>query len=83
MVSVKSSDWERSMDTIVSEIAKTRMIKDVNEALTAYGLFVSSIEFDATNDFSVVIKLCAYDLKQFDQPECFAKNIAVPEGTAC
>jgi len=70
------------MDTIVSEIAKTRMIKDVNEALTAYGLFVSSIEFDARNDFSVVIKLCAYDLDLLEHPECFVKNIAVPEGTA-
>lgn len=67
------------MDTIVSEVAKTRMIKDVNEALTAYGLFVSSIEFDASTEFSVVIKLCAQGLTE-SQP---SKNIAVPEGTAC
>lgn len=67
------------MDTIVSEIAKTRMIKDVNEALTAYGLFVSSLEFDASTGFLVRIKLSAHDWSE-SHP---VKNIAVPEGTAC
>jgi|LSQX01.3.fsa_nt_gb hypothetical protein len=67
------------MDTIVSEIAKTRMIKDVNDALTAYGLFVSSLEFDSSVNFSVIIKLSPHDLSESGH----SKNIAVPEGTAC
>jgi len=67
------------MDTIVSEIAKTRMMRDVNEALTAYGLSVSSIEFDYSVDFSVIIELSIQGLPDAD----ILKNIAVPEGTAC
>lgn len=67
------------MDTIVSEIAKKRMIKDVNDALTAYGLFVTSLEFDSSVNLSVIIKLRAYEMPESDS----SKNIAVPEGTAC
>lgn len=67
------------MDTIVSEIAKTRMMKDVNDALTAYGLSVSNIEFDSSVDFSVIIELSIQGVSESSN----LKNIAVPEGTAC
>jgi hypothetical protein len=67
------------MDTIVGEIAKSRMEKDVNRALGSYGLFVLDIRFDSSNDFSVIIMLGAQD----GAGKRAAKNIAVPEGTAC
>ncbi|NLW02422.1 MAG: hypothetical protein GX027_04065 [Clostridiaceae bacterium] len=67
------------MDTIVSEIAKTRMMKDVNDALTAYGLSVSNIRFDSSVDFSVILELSVQGLSETKK----SKNKAVPEGTAC
>jgi hypothetical protein len=47
------------METIVSEIAKNRMEKEVNHALSNYGLFVTDIRFDSTTDFRVIIELGA------------------------
>ena len=67
------------MDTIVSDIAKCRMERDVNKALKPHGLFVSAIKFDASTSFSIIIELGAYDNTEI----CLTKNIAVPEGTAC
>lgn len=45
------------METIISEIARNRMEKDVNDALNTYGLMVTGIRFDATEGFSVIIEL--------------------------
>lgn len=79
MVSMRLSSRERTMDTILCEIAKKRIIRDVNNALTAYGLSVTSLEFDSSVSLSVIIKLKALDVPE----EGSVKNIAVPEGTAC
>ena len=67
------------METIVSDIAKSRLEKDVNKALKIYGLFVTDIRFDSSVDFSIIIELGAHDSTEI----CTVKNIAVPEGTAC
>ena len=67
------------MDTIVCDIAKSRLEKDVNKALKTYGLFVTDIKFDSSIDFSIIIELGAHDSAKIR----VAKNIAVPEGTAC
>lgn len=47
------------METIVSEIAKHRMEKEVNYALSSLGLFVTDIRFDSTADLRVIIELGA------------------------
>lgn len=67
------------METIVSDIARNHMEKDVNSALKIYGLFVMSIKFDSSTGFSVIIELGAHDSSKYG----VAKNIAVPGGTAC
>ncbi len=45
------------METVVCDIARSRMEKEFNEALHSLGLFVSSIRFDDTDGLAVVIEL--------------------------
>ncbi|MCX7773436.1 MAG: hypothetical protein N2376_10035 [Clostridia bacterium] len=45
------------METVVTEIARTRMEKDVNDALGSLGLFVTAIRFDESKGLSVIIEL--------------------------
>lgn len=45
------------MDTIVCDVAKNRLEKDFNKALVNFGLFVSSIRFDESNGFSIIIEI--------------------------
>lgn len=47
------------METIVCDIAKSRMEKDFNAALHSFGLFVSSIHFEENNGLSVVVEISA------------------------
>jgi hypothetical protein len=45
------------METVVCDIAKSRMEKDFNEALQRLGLFVTSIRFDNKERLAVVLEL--------------------------
>ena len=45
------------METVVSEIAKIRMEKDVNEALLNYGLYVRAIGFYECDTFGIRLEL--------------------------
>lgn len=48
---------EVRMETVVCDIAKSRMEKDFNEALQRLGLFVTSIRFDNKERLAVVLEL--------------------------
>lgn len=47
------------METIVCEIAKSRMKKDFNEALNYLGLFVTSVDFYDSEGLLVVVEISA------------------------
>ena len=47
------------MDTIVCDIARSRMERDFNAALDYLGLFVTSIQFEEENGLCVVVEFSA------------------------
>jgi hypothetical protein len=48
---------EVCMDTIICDIAKSRLEKEFNEALQDLGLLVSSIRFDDSVGLSVILEI--------------------------
>lgn len=47
------------MESVICDIARNRIEKDINDAFNDLGLFVKSIRFEETEGLSVVIEISA------------------------